>query len=94
MTYCTYHLRINFLWKQIDAPVGFGCKLYIYTLLYKIESTVRKIKVSTVFEMIDFQWGFNAIFMVPFSHYFQLWKCQRTRHKIHFIGHAVKRSEK
>ena len=21
--------RINLLWKQIDAPVGFGCKLYI-----------------------------------------------------------------
>ena len=62
--------RINLLWKQIDAPVGFGCKLYIYTLLNKIESTLRKIKVSIVFEMIDFQWGFNAIFMVPFSYYF------------------------
>ena len=21
--------RIKLLWKQIDAPVGFGCKLYI-----------------------------------------------------------------
>ena len=27
----------------------FGCLLYIYTLLNKIESTLRKIKVSTVF---------------------------------------------
>ena len=88
--------RINLLRKQIDAPVGFGCKLYIYTLLCKIESGVRKIKVSIVFEMINFQWGFNAIFMVPFSHYFNPWKCQRTRYKIHFMGHknAVKRSEK
>ena len=40
------------------------------TLLNKIESASRKMKVSIVFEMIDFQWGFNAIFMVPFSHYF------------------------
>ena len=46
--------RINLLWKQIDAPVGFGCKLYIYTFLCKIESAVRKIKVNIVFEMIDF----------------------------------------
>ena len=53
----------------------------IYTLLYKIESTLRKIKVSIVFEMIDFQWGFNAIFMVPFSDYFNPGKCQRTKHK-------------
>ena len=59
--------RINLSWKQIDAPVGFGCKLYIYTLLCKIESAVRKIKVNIVFEMINFQWGFNAIFVVPFS---------------------------
>ena len=48
--------------------VGFGCKLYIYILLCRIESSVRKIKVSMGFEMIDFQWGFNAIFMIPFSH--------------------------
>ena len=41
-----------------------------YTLLNKVESTLRKIKVSIVLERIDFQWGFNAIFMVPFSHYF------------------------
>ena len=89
--------RINLLWKQIDVPVGFGCKLYIYTqLLCKMESAVRKIKINIVFEIIDFQWGFNAIFMVPFSHYFNPWKCQRTSHKIHFIGYknAVKRSEK
>ena len=87
--------RINLSWKQIDAPVGFGCKLYIYTLLCKIESAVRKIKVNIVFEMINFQWGFNAIFVVPFSHYFHPWKCQRTSNKIHFMGHknAVKRSE-
>ena len=40
---------INLLWEQIDTPVGFGCLLYIYTLLNKIESTLRKIKVSIVF---------------------------------------------
>ena len=60
--------RINLLWKQIDVSVGFGCKLYIYILLCRIESSVRKIKVSMGFEMIDFQWGFKAIFMIPFSH--------------------------
>ena len=66
------------------------------SILCKRESAVRKIKVSIIFEMIDFQWGFNAIFMVPFSHYFNPRKCQRTRHKLHFVGHknAVKRSEK
>ena len=92
----TFVGRINLLWKWINAPVGFGCKLYIYTLLYKIESTVRKSKVSIAFEMTDFQWGIKAIFMVPFSHYFNPWKYQSTRHKIHFMGHknAVKRSEK
>ena len=62
-----------------DAPVGFGCELYIYTLRCKVESTVKKMKVSIGFEMIDIQWGFNDIFMVPFSHYFNLWKCQWTR---------------
>ena len=76
--YDFYALVTALLWKQIDAPVGFGCKLYIYTLLNKIESTLRKIKVSVVFEMIDSQWDFNAIFVVPFSHYFNPWKCQRT----------------
>ena len=40
---------INLLRGQIDTPVGFGCLLYIYTLLNKIESTLRKIKVSIVF---------------------------------------------
>ena len=55
-----------------DAPVGFGCELYICTLLCKVESTVKKMKVSIGFEMIDFHWGFNDIFMVPFSHYFNL----------------------
>ena len=39
-----------------------------YTLRNKVESTLRKIKVSIVFAIIDFQWGFNAIFKVPFSH--------------------------
>ena len=34
--------RINLLWKQIDAPVGFGCKLDIYTLLNKMESTLAE----------------------------------------------------
>ena len=34
--------RKKLLWKQIDAPVGFGCKLYIYTLLNKIESTLAE----------------------------------------------------
>ena len=81
--------KINLLWKQIDAPVGFGCKLYIR------KHSEKDFKVSIVFEMIDFQWGFNAIFIVPLSHYFNPWKCQRTRNKIHFMGHknAVKRSE-
>ena len=82
--------RKNLLWKQIDAPVGFGCKLYIR------KHSEKDFKVSIVFEMIDFQWGFNAIFMVPLSYYFNPWKCRRTRHKIHFMGHknAVKRSQK
>ena len=53
--------RIILLWKQIDAPVGFGCKLYIR------KHSEKDFKVSIVFEMIDFQWGFNAIFVVPFS---------------------------
>ena len=38
-----------------DAPVGFGCELYIYTLRCKVESTVKKMKVSIGFEMIDIQ---------------------------------------
>ena len=52
--------------------------------------------VSIVFEVTDFQWGFNAIFMVPFSHYFNPRKYPRTSHKIHFMGHKnpVKRLEK
>ena len=40
---------INLLWEQIDTPVVFGCLLYIYTLVNKLESTLRKIKVSIVF---------------------------------------------
>ena len=61
--------RIKLLWKQIDAPVVLVVNFIPkYTLLNKIESTLRKIKVSIVFEMIDFQWGFDAIFMVPYSH--------------------------
>ena len=40
---------INLLWEQIDTPVVFGCLLYIYTLVNKLESTSRKIKVSIVF---------------------------------------------
>ena len=56
--------RINLLWKQIDAPVGFGYKLYIR------KHSEKDFKVSIVFEMIDFQWSFNAIFMVPLRHYF------------------------
>ena len=61
--------RIKLLWKQIDAPVVLVVNFIPkYTLLNKIESTLRKIKVSIVFEMIDFQWGFGAIFMVPYSH--------------------------
>ena len=61
--------RIKLLWKQIDAPVVLvvNC-IPKYIFLNKIESTLRKINVSIVFEMIDFQWGFNAIFKVPFSH--------------------------
>ena len=59
--------RTNLLWKQIDAPVGFGGKFCIYNLQNKTESTLRKIKIIIVFEMIVFQWGFYAIFMVPFS---------------------------
>ena len=53
--------RINLLWKQIDAPVGFGCKLYIR------KHSEKDFKVSLVFEMIDFQWDFNAIFKVPLT---------------------------
>ena len=61
--------RIKLLWKQIDAAVVLVVNFIPkYTLLNKIESTLRKIKVSIVFEMIDFQWGFGAIFMVPYSH--------------------------
>ena len=41
--------RINLLWKQIDAPVGFGCKLYIR------KHSEKDFTVSIVFEMIDFQ---------------------------------------
>ena len=40
---------INLLREQIDTPVVFGCLLYIYTLVNKLESTLRKIKVSIVF---------------------------------------------
>ena len=40
---------INLLWEQIDTPVVFGCLLYIYTLVNKLESRLRKIKVSIVF---------------------------------------------
>ena len=89
--------RIKLLWKQIDVPVVLvvNC-IPKYTLLNKIERTMREIKVRIVFEMIDFQWGFNVIFMVPFSHQFNPCKCQRTSLKIHFMGHknAAKRSEK
>ena len=61
--------RIKLLWKQIDTPVVLVVNFIPkYTLLNKIESTLRKIKVSIVFEVIDFQWGFGAIFMVPYSH--------------------------
>ena len=42
--------RINLLWKQIGAPVGFGCKFYIR------QHSENDFKVSIVFEMIDFQW--------------------------------------
>ena len=53
---------INLLWKQIDAPVGFGCKLYIR------KYSEKDFTVSIVFEMIDFQWDLNdAIFMVPLT---------------------------
>ena len=76
---------INLLWEQIDTLVGFGCLLYIYTLLNKIESTLRKIKVSIVFEMIDFQWV-----LMPFSWYH--FAITLTHENvggpgIHFMGH-------
>ena len=49
--------RINLLWKQIDAPVGFGCKLYIR------KHSEKDFKVSILFEMIDFQWV-----LMPLTH--------------------------
>ena len=43
----------------------------IYHLkLYIRKQSEKDFKVSIVFEIIAFQWGFNAIFMVPLSHYF------------------------
>ena len=52
--------RIKLLWKQIDAPVVFvvNC-IHKYILLNKIESTLRKIKVSIVLK-----WStFNGVLM-------------------------------
>ena len=72
--------RKNLLWKQIDAPVGFGCKLYIR------KHSEKDFKVSIVFEMIDFQCCFNAIFMVPLSHYFNQMKMSEDEAQNTFHG--------